>query len=317
MKHADLLELLTCPACRDGALRGLEAGLTDGVLECSRCGRHYPVRGGIPVLLPPGLDTSCIHDELHELCRHKRQQADYFDREVAAEFEVSRPHGAPLAYQWLMAEKFRRSTELLPSLDGATVLDVCCGSGMDAEFLARRGARVIALDISEGCAARAVERARRHGLDYLVLVGDVERLPIRSGGVDISRVHDGLHHLSDPMLGLRELARVARHAVSVNEPADALGTQVAVRLGIATNRESAGNRVARLRAEAICRELRSAGFKPTARRYLMYYKHQPGGVMRLLSRPGVHQAYRCMFELSNAAIGRWGNKLQVTALRAA
>jgi ubiquinone/menaquinone biosynthesis C-methylase UbiE/uncharacterized protein YbaR (Trm112 family) len=314
---ADLLQLLTCPVCRDSELRGLEGELTDGTLECCRCGASYPVRGGIPILLPPGLDTSCIHDDVDDLCRHKRQQADYFDREVAAEFEISRPQGAPLAYQWLMAEKFRRSTELLPSLHGATVLDVCCGSGMDAEFLARRGARVIALDISEGCAARALERARRHGLDYLVVVGDVEHLPLRRGGVDISRVHDGLHHLSDPMLGLQELARVARHAVSVNEPADALGTQVAVRLGIATNREGAGNRVARARAEEVCRELRSAGFQPTTRRYLMYYKHQPGSVMRLLSRPGVHRVYRWMVGLSNSAIGRWGNKLQVTAIRAA
>jgi len=314
---ADLLRLLTCPVCRDAELLGLEGGLTDGMLECSRCGAPYPVRGGIPILLPPGLDTSFIHDEVDDLCRHKRQQAGYFDREVAEEFETSRPHGTPLAYQWLMAEKFRRSTELLPSLDGATVLDVCCGSGMDAELLTRRGARVIALDISEGCATRALERARRHGLDYLVVVGDVERLPVRSGGVDISRVHDGLHHLSDPMPGLHELVRVARQAVSVNEPADAVATQVAVRLGIATNHESAGNRVARLRAEELCRELRAAGFQPTARRYLMYYKHQPGSAMRLLSRPGVHRVYRWMVGLSNAAIGRWGNKLQVTATRAA
>jgi hypothetical protein len=102
-----------------------------------------------------------------------------------------------------------------------------------------------------------------------VVVGDVEHLPIRTAAMDIGHVHDGLHHLDEPALGLRELARVARCAVSVNEPADALGTQVAVRFGISSNRESAGNRVARLGPNDACRELELAGFQPRARRYLM------------------------------------------------
>jgi uncharacterized protein YbaR (Trm112 family) len=42
-----LLEILICPACR-GDVRELEA---EGGLECSECGRVYPVRDGIPVML--------------------------------------------------------------------------------------------------------------------------------------------------------------------------------------------------------------------------------------------------------------------------
>jgi len=40
-----LLELLVCPACRD-ALAEVERGL-----RCASCGRVYPVRDGIPILL--------------------------------------------------------------------------------------------------------------------------------------------------------------------------------------------------------------------------------------------------------------------------
>jgi uncharacterized protein YbaR (Trm112 family) len=42
-----LLEILICPACR-GEIKpvGEESGL-----ECQRCGRVYPVRNGIPVML--------------------------------------------------------------------------------------------------------------------------------------------------------------------------------------------------------------------------------------------------------------------------
>jgi hypothetical protein len=48
----------------------------------------------------------------------------------------------------------------------------------------------------------------------------------------------------------------------------------------------------------------------------MYYKHEPGRVMRFASRLGVYHLYRWTMEMANLGIGRWGNKLQVTAVRA-
>ncbi len=314
----DLFDLLTCPVCLDSHLISVDQVSGEHELVCSRCDARYPVRNGIPILLPAGFDATDVHDEIDHAyghAGHKHQQADYFDRGVAEEFEISRPNGAPETYRWLLSEKFRRSVAGLPDLLGATVVDVCCGSGMDAEMLARAGARVIALDISEGCAARAAERAKRNGLDYLVVVGDIERLPIATASADVSYVHDGLHHLADPAAGLRELARVARRAISINEPAEALGTAVAVKLGMALEREDAGNRVARLRPDAVARELARAGFDARAERYLMYYKHEPGAAMAFASRPLVRDVYRGVVTAADRAFGRWGNKLQVTATR--
>jgi SAM-dependent methyltransferase len=252
---------------------------------------------------------------VNQVDSHKRRQAEHFDGQVDEEFETTRPHATPAVYQWLMAEKSRRSIDLLPPLAGKVVLDACCGSGMDAEFLAGEGAKVIALDISQGCASRAQARARRYRLDYQVVVGDVEHLPVRDGSIDIAYVHDGLHHLDEPEKGLRELARVAGSGISINEPADAFGTQIAAHLGLAQNKESAGNRVARLNAARVRGELESAGFSARASRYLMYYKHEPGRLMRLASRPGFSHLYRWSARMADLAIGCWGNKLQVTAIR--
>jgi uncharacterized protein YbaR (Trm112 family) len=42
-----LLEILICPACH-GELTALDA---DRGLECAGCGRVYPIRDGIPVML--------------------------------------------------------------------------------------------------------------------------------------------------------------------------------------------------------------------------------------------------------------------------
>lgn len=311
---ADLLRLLACPACR-GALGGIDAMAVDGTLCCTSCEARYPVRNGIPILLTPGFDDAHVHDEIDHAHGHKHRQAEHYDRRVAEEFETVRPHAAPPAYRWLLREKFRRSIAHLPPLRNATVVDACCGSGMDAEMLARAGAHVIAIDISEGCAARAKARAERFGLDYLVVVGDVEHLPLTDRSVDIAYVHDGLHHLSDPALGMRELARVAEKAVSVNEPADAMGTAVAVRLGMALREEEAGNRVARLRPRDAAREFAAMGFASRAGRYFMYYRHEPGPVLRAASRPVIGHAYRAASRLADGLLGRWGNKLQVTAIR--
>lgn len=44
---ARLLEILVCPACH-GEIKELDA---DAGLECSACGRIYPIRDGIPVML--------------------------------------------------------------------------------------------------------------------------------------------------------------------------------------------------------------------------------------------------------------------------
>jgi len=310
-----LERLLACPACLDGELAGLPLAAGVGKLTCRNCGEVYEVRDGLPVLLPPGADAARAHDEVDHHHGHKRRQAGWFDRSVAERFEVERPHGTPRAYRWLLGQKLDRAVAGLPPLAGATVVDVCCGSGMEAEYLARRGARVLAVDLSEGAARRARRRAAAYGLDYLVVVGDAERLPVRTQAADVAFVHDGLHHLDDPLVGVRELARVARAAVSVNEPAAAALTRAAVGLGLAQDREEAGNPVRRLRPAEAARVLEAAGFAVRAERYLMYYGHEPRRGMRLASRPGAYAAFRLAMAAADLAAGQLGNKLCLTAIR--
>jgi hypothetical protein len=118
------------------------------------------------------------------------------------------------------------------------------------------------------------------------------------------------------MVGLREMARVARRAISVNEPARANATRMAVRVRLSVEREEAGNRVARMSVPEIEDVLRQARFEIVrAERYAMLYRHEPGTPTRLLSRPGVSALARGGWRAGNAAIGRFGNKLTVQALR--
>jgi ubiquinone/menaquinone biosynthesis C-methylase UbiE len=74
----------------------------------------------------------------------------------------------------LHVERFRaRTIELLGELDGATVLDVGCGTGRNLPLLVPRvgpRGRVVALDYSEGMLAQARRRVARHHFENVELV---------------------------------------------------------------------------------------------------------------------------------------------------
>ena len=303
MDSDELVDLLVCPVCK----RPLAGAGAEPRLECASCGSDYPFHLEIPILLPP--EGASVH---------KTRQVEFFDQYPADDFGVTRPRGAPELYGWLLREKFRRSVigleHLLP---GGTALTICGGSGVDAEFLTRAGARVILSDISLGVVLQARERARRYGLDITLVVADAEALPFRDASIDVVYVHDGLHHLERPALGLAEMARVARRAVSVSEPAHAAATAAAVRLGLAEDEEEAGNRVRRLTLDEISRELSSRGFRPIRpHRYAMYYRHWPGRTMRVLSTRPLLPLAQAGLNVLNRVAGRFGNKLTVQAIRA-
>jgi ubiquinone/menaquinone biosynthesis C-methylase UbiE len=81
----------------------------------------------------------------------------------------------------LGVEKYReRTIDLLGPLEGATVLDVGCGTGRNFPILAPRvGAtgRIIGLDYSEGMLAQARERVQARGWGNVELLrGDAARL---------------------------------------------------------------------------------------------------------------------------------------------
>lgn len=297
---------LVCPTC---------GGSLD-VARCSSCAWTLETVQGIHILLAD--PEAAEHDELdHNHSRHRSAQAAHFDRANDEAFEIHRPRGAPVFYRFLLEEKFRRTLEPIgDQITGASALSVCGGSGMDAEFLARAGLRVTSSDISIGAARRAAIRFQAQRLAARSVVADVERLPFADHSIDLVAVHDGLHHLDDPYSGLAEMARVARRWVVLTEPADAVITRLAIHLGLALDKEEAGNRVARLKEQEVARFLEAAGFRIVrSQRYAMYYKHHPGIAMRSLSMRGAYSVARLAWRLANSLLGRFGNKLVVTAER--
>jgi ubiquinone/menaquinone biosynthesis C-methylase UbiE len=295
-----LLDLAVCPDCRVELSRGPDPWI------CTACGASFPR----------------AHEDVRILVtqydRHKQTQATFFDDDVDSEYEIVRPRGTPPFHQWLLREKFRRSIAAVSGeLKGASVLSICGGSGLDAEFLAHAGADVLCTDISAGAAKRAAARSSRFRIGFEVAVADAEALPFRDCSFDFVYVHDGLHHLERPLRGVAEMARVATRGVCITEPAQAAVTRLSVRLGISTDEEESGNAVKRIDARSVRDVLAAAGFgTQSTSRYLMYYGHEPGLPARLLSKSLPKATAKAAFHAINLVAGRTGNKLAIQAVRA-
>lgn len=245
------------------------------------------------------------------------RQVQYYREAVNAEFEITRPRGAGRLYQYFMEFKIAKALRRLGiGLRGRRVLNVCCGSGMDLEFVAREGAVAIGLDLSLDAVRRARERAKRHGFPVLGVVGDAENLPFQTGAVSLGVVHDGLHHLTEPHRAIRELVRVSTDGVLLVEPANAAITRLAVALGVSGDYEDAGNYVYRLTRAELVSLFRSLNIHSVKiRRYLMYYHHEPRSYYRVFDHALPFRIFQALFLATNALVGRWGNKLMCIALK--
>jgi arsenite methyltransferase len=97
---------------------------------------------------------------------------------------------------------------------GETCLDLGSGRGTDALRLAEQvglGGRVIGLDAAEGMLRVARETARRLGVENAEFVrGELERLPLADGAVDLVISNCTLNHAADKRAVWREVARVLR-----------------------------------------------------------------------------------------------------------
>ena len=102
-----------------------------------------------------------------------------------------------------------RATGLRPR---GSALDVACGSGkLTAELAKIAGptGRVVGLDFS----AEMLVVARREHPSLEFVEGDALHLPFHDAEFDAATIAFGLRNLADPILGLREMTRVARRAV--------------------------------------------------------------------------------------------------------
>jgi len=99
----------------------------------------------------------------------------------------------------------------VPVTDADVVLDVAGGSGRLGRYLAERAAFAVIVDLTpEMLATGAESAAEEEARNVLFAEGDATRLPFPDAQFDVVVNRFAFHHLDDPELAAREMARVCR-----------------------------------------------------------------------------------------------------------
>jgi 2-polyprenyl-6-hydroxyphenyl methylase/3-demethylubiquinone-9 3-methyltransferase len=130
------------------------------------------------------------------LTRPRNDPGQYDD--LAAEWW--RPRGAFAPLHWVA--RARGALVPPPSHDGAVLLDVACGGGLLAPHVT--GYRHVGVDLGES----ATRIAKQHGVS--TVRGDVTRLPVRAGSVDVVVAGECFEHVPDLEGFVREIGRVLK-----------------------------------------------------------------------------------------------------------
>ena len=97
---------------------------------------------------------------------------------------------------------------LMPPLD---VADLGCGEGYLTIEAARWAKRVVAVDRSQDVLTRGKELAKRRGVKNITWKrGELQRVPIDDGAMDLVLLSQALHHADEPRAALTEAHRVLR-----------------------------------------------------------------------------------------------------------
>ncbi len=104
----------------------------------------------------------------------------------------------------------RRATEWLAARPGDEVLEVACGTGDDAQALARLGCRVIGVDYSRAMVAEARRRAEGKGLPLEFHWADAQQLDLQDSRFDACRCDRSFMHMAEPKRALAEMVRVTK-----------------------------------------------------------------------------------------------------------
>jgi len=103
---------------------------------------------------------------------------------------------------------------IAPLREGATVVDIGCGAGMDLLLAARAvgpSGRAIGVDMTESMAALATAGARTLGLDQVdVRIGDALDLPVDSASADYVMSNGVINLTPDKLRAYAEVFRVLK-----------------------------------------------------------------------------------------------------------
>ncbi len=106
--------------------------------------------------------------------------------------------------------RFEFFDRFISSWKDVKVLDVGCGGGFTCEFIAKKGAIVSGIDLSEVSIETAKLHAKKSGLIIDYRSGAAEKLPYEDDSFDVINCVDVLEHLDDVAVAIAEVKRILK-----------------------------------------------------------------------------------------------------------
>lgn len=112
---------------------------------------------------------------------------------------------------WHVPESSLRALPMgLDGVDGLDVVELGCGTAYWSAWLARRGARPVGVDLSEGQLATAQAMQSAHGLTFPLVHASAEDVPLDDAAFDLAFSEYGASLWCEPRAWLAEAARLLR-----------------------------------------------------------------------------------------------------------
>ena len=183
-----ILKYICCTKCH-GSLQN-----HNNTLYCSACNLHYSIQEGIPIMI-----------DLDNLPEHLKGQIQYFEEVKGTKAETHTL--APWQKSYL-----ERFFESFPVDQNTLIIDSGTGSGYMAIELAKKGAKVIAMDLTLKSLLRLRKIIAEEELASQVglVCCTAENLPIKSEVADYFVSFAVLEHLPREKEAIREITRVCK-----------------------------------------------------------------------------------------------------------
>jgi SAM-dependent methyltransferase len=145
--------------------------------------------------------------DLPEHVRRNRALWDDWAPKFVANAEHAWTEDPPSWGIWSVPES---QVGMFPELAGRDAIELGCGTAYVSAWMARRGARVVAIDNSEAQLATARRLQLEHGLDFALLHGNAETVPYPDASFDFAVSEYGACLWADPYRWVPEAARLLR-----------------------------------------------------------------------------------------------------------
>src|SRR6187431_2636122 len=125
--------------------------------------------------------------EVEQLPEHVQRNRTHWDEQAKEYLEPGRRAWSTTDVTWGIWGIPESEVHLLPTdVKGMDVIELGCGTAYVSAWLAKRGAKPVGIDISEQQLATARRLQAEHGLDFPLIHGNAETVPLPDATFDFA-----------------------------------------------------------------------------------------------------------------------------------